>query len=54
MSNRFKDDGYFPNLRFTALRIMMLNGVEFGYYIPPLRTRRKIPGAIEIFDKLYF
>lgn len=54
MSARFSGVGYFPNLRFTALRIMMLNGVEFGYDIPVLRTGRKIKGAIEIFDELYF
>lgn len=55
MSWRFDQTGvgYFPNLRFTALRLMAINGVTFGYWIPLLRTERKIEGAIEIFNKLY-
>lgn len=44
---------YFPNLRFTALRVMMMNGVVFEYYIPLFRTKRKIDPAIDIFNELY-
>jgi hypothetical protein len=55
MSRKFDEVGvgYFPNLRFTALRIMHMNGFEFGYTIPLLRTGRKIDGIIDVFNEYF-
>jgi hypothetical protein len=35
---------YFPNLRYTVLRLLQEQGVEFEYEIPLLRTKRKLEG----------
>jgi len=56
MSNKFDHvgEGYFPNLRFTALRLLEEYGCVFEYRIPFLRTRRKLGPANEIWDFLYY
>ena len=32
---------YFPSIRFVALELMEMHGVEFAYTVPKARTYRK-------------
>lgn len=38
----FEKRKYFPNLRFVALKMLHHEGVEFGFHIPYLRTKREL------------
>jgi hypothetical protein len=58
MSNRFDNqyEGsrlYFPNLRYVALNLLELNGVQFGFRMKKIRTPRKVGVMENIFDLLY-
>lgn len=58
MSDRFDKEYegsrvYFPNLRYVALNLMELNGIEFGFNMKKIRTPRKVGVMENIFDLLY-
>ena len=44
---------YFPNIRFIVLRFLELNGVEFKYLVPMIRTRKKYELMDGLFNKFY-
>jgi len=44
---------YFPDLRYVALRLMQLHGIEIPYEIPLLNTRRILKKSAVKFDLLY-
>ena len=43
---------YFPNLRFCAMRLMVMNGVMHLANVPPLRTRKKVESVGAIFEHI--
>jgi len=43
---------YFPNLRFVCVRLLELNGYDFQYTIPKIRTNRKIKPMEDILQTL--
>jgi len=45
---------YFPNLRYIALKFLQKNGADFEFYIPLIRTKRKLAPLEEIWDKIIF
>lgn len=51
-SKKFSGRVYFPNLRYVALRLLDESGMEFGYHIPKIRTKRKEAVMQDIYDKL--
>ena len=44
---------YFPDLRYVALRLMKIHGIEIPYEIPLLNTRRILKKSAVKFDLLY-
>ena len=57
MSDRFNPESigvkYFPDLRYIALRLMKVHGVELKYDIPLLNTKRILKKSAIKFDLLY-
>jgi hypothetical protein len=45
---------YFPNMRYIALKFLEKNGADFQFYIPLIRTKRKLQPLEEIWDKIIF
>ena len=45
---------YFPNLRYMALRLLSEEGIEFGYAVPWIRTKRKEKVMEAIYDLLVY
>jgi hypothetical protein len=45
---------YFPNLRYIALKFLEKNGADFEFYIPLIRTKRKLAPLEEIWEKIIF
>ena len=45
---------YFPNLRYIALKFLEKNGADFEFYIPLIRTKRKLAPLEDIWDKIIF
>ncbi len=41
---------YFPNMRFIALKLIQLHGVELNYPIPLVRTQRKLKQLEQLWD----
>lgn len=44
---------YFPNLRFTAIKLMKRHGIEPPYPIPLARTQRKLEGLEEMYNVIW-
>lgn len=44
---------YFPNIRFVALKLFDVHGIEFGFEIPKVRTVRKKEKLEEIWSLIY-
>ena len=44
---------YFPLIRYIAFKLLEEHGAEFEYYIPRIRTLRKIPKLEKMWDILY-
>ncbi len=47
------DRKYFPNLRYVALTLFELNGLDYGLEIKKVRTPRKVKVLEDIFERLY-
>jgi hypothetical protein len=45
---------YFPNMRYIALKFLEKNGADFQFYIPLIRTKRKLQPLEEIWEKIIF
>lgn len=43
---------YFPNLRFVTLKMLEVHGTRFDFYIPLIRTPRKLKPLEELWIKL--
>lgn len=45
---------YFPNMRYIALKFLEKNGADFQFYIPLIRTKRKLKPLEDIWNKIIF
>lgn len=44
---------YFPNLRYTAVRLMQRHGIDLPYEIPRARTQKKTTSLDDLFDFIW-